>query len=316
MAPSKDHTWFEWSVSDPSCESVALPIRLVDVGSDQIRPFLAETKGKRGSYLTLSHRWGKGCKTKTTVDNIDEFKQAVPVPQTFKDAIARDKEDWLQESANLGQIFQSSSFTLAVLHALDDESNDRGLFIPRPGLLAVTISSLWYEIMESEWYYQCFGTAQEQGNEQGDEQGLARIQDARPACINSKSMGATTAKFFADVFARDYSTSKLSKRKVNRLAMPGVCSKFEEQYGQNFYAGILMMVQVKAYFGKCQRVACQNIGTSIPPWTWASRSSKPSYHFPEPSEMTSKNLSSSISFQTQTDYEYNNRHGFCEDTCV
>ncbi|CZT46676.1 uncharacterized protein RSE6_07139 [Rhynchosporium secalis] len=72
-------------------------------------------------------------------------------------------------------------------------------------------------------------------------------------------MGATTAKFFADVLARDYSTSKLSKGKVNLLAILGVCSKFEEQYGQKFYAGILMMVQVKACFGKCQRIACQNI---------------------------------------------------------
>ena len=52
------------SVSDPACESVALPIRLVDAGSEEICPFLAETKGKRGFYLTLSHRWGKRQKTR------------------------------------------------------------------------------------------------------------------------------------------------------------------------------------------------------------------------------------------------------------
>jgi hypothetical protein len=78
------------SVSDQAHESVALPIRLVDVGSEEICPFLAETTGNLGSYLTLSHRWGERKKTETTVDNIDRFKQALPMddlPQTFKDAI-------------------------------------------------------------------------------------------------------------------------------------------------------------------------------------------------------------------------------------
>jgi len=149
------------SVSDLSCESVALPIRLVDVGSSvgEILPFLAETRGKRGSYLTLSHRWGKHLKTETTEDNIHRFKQALPMdelPQTFKDAIMvtrrlgfryiwidslciiqHDEEDWLRESAKMGDIFESSSCTLAAVHALDDDSNDQGLFLPRSDPLAV-----------------------------------------------------------------------------------------------------------------------------------------------------------------------------------
>jgi hypothetical protein len=151
------------SVSDPCCESVALPIRLVDVGSPagEICPFLAETRGKRGSYLTLSHRWGERQKTETTKDNIDRFKQALPMdelPQTFKDAIMvtrqlgfqyiwidslciiqHDKEDWFRESAKMGDIFESSSCTLAAVHALDDDSNDQGLFLPRSDPLAVRI---------------------------------------------------------------------------------------------------------------------------------------------------------------------------------
>jgi hypothetical protein len=148
------------SVSDLSCESVALPIRLVDVGSSvgEICPFLAETRGKRGSYLTLSHRWGKH-QTETIKDNIHRFKQALPMdelPQTFKDAIIvtrqlgfryiwidslciiqGDEEDWLRESAKMGDIFESSSCTLAAVHALDDDSNDQGLFLPRNDPLAV-----------------------------------------------------------------------------------------------------------------------------------------------------------------------------------
>ncbi len=149
------------SFSDLSCESVALPVRLVDVGSPggEICPFLAETRGKRGSYLTLSHRWGKHRKAETTKDNIHRFKQALrmdELPQTFKVAIIvtrqlgfryiwieslciiqHDKEDWLHESAKMGDIFESSSCTLAAVHALDDDSNDQGLFLPRSDPLAV-----------------------------------------------------------------------------------------------------------------------------------------------------------------------------------
>jgi hypothetical protein len=39
----------------------------------------------------------------------------------------------------MGQIFESSSCTLAAVHALDDDSNDRGLFLPRNDPLAVRI---------------------------------------------------------------------------------------------------------------------------------------------------------------------------------
>ena len=78
--------------------------------------------------------------------------------QTFKDAITvtcqlgfqyiwidylciiqHDKEDWLRESAKMGDIFKSSSCTLAAVHALDDDSNDQGLFLPCDDPLAVRI---------------------------------------------------------------------------------------------------------------------------------------------------------------------------------
>ncbi|PQE07156.1 Heterokaryon incompatibility protein [Rutstroemia sp. NJR-2017a BVV2] len=89
---------------------------------------------------------GERPKTETTKDNIDCFKQALPMeelPQTFKDAITvtrqlglqyiwidslciiqHDQEDWFRESAKMGDIFESSSCTLAAVDALDDDSND------------------------------------------------------------------------------------------------------------------------------------------------------------------------------------------------
>ncbi|PQE07157.1 heterokaryon incompatibility -domain-containing protein [Rutstroemia sp. NJR-2017a BVV2] len=40
------------------------------------------------------------------------------------------------------------------------------------------------------------------------------------------------------MLARGYSTSKLSKRKDNLLAIMGVCNKFGDHYGHTFHAGI------------------------------------------------------------------------------
>ncbi|PQE24439.1 heterokaryon incompatibility protein [Rutstroemia sp. NJR-2017a BBW] len=134
---------------------------------------LLETGGKRGSYLTLSHRWGERPKTEPTKDNFDRFKQALPMdelPPTFKDAITatrqlglqyiwidslciiqHDKEDWVHESAKMGDIFESSSCTLAAVDALDDDSNDQGLFLPRSNPLAVRICCPVTPVKKYEW---------------------------------------------------------------------------------------------------------------------------------------------------------------------
>lgn len=147
-----------------SVEYVPLPARLVNVGlpSGIVSPSLADTKDMRGSYVTLSHRWGKGKKLETTTKNIDQLKKGIPtdeLSQTFKDAIVvtrqlgfqyiwidslciiqDDTEDWLRESGKMGDIFESSSCTLAAVHALDDNSNDCGLFLSRLDPLAVKLS--------------------------------------------------------------------------------------------------------------------------------------------------------------------------------
>jgi hypothetical protein len=56
--------------------------------------------------------------------------------------IQYDKEDWFRESAKIGDIFKSSSCTLAIVYALDDDSNDQGLFLPRSDPLVVRIYCL------------------------------------------------------------------------------------------------------------------------------------------------------------------------------
>ncbi|CZR67952.1 uncharacterized protein PAC_17851 [Phialocephala subalpina] len=382
------------SVSDPSCESVALPIRLVDVSSPagEICPFLAETRGKRGSYLTLSHRWGERQKTETTKDNIDRFKQVLPMdelPRTFKDAIMvtrqlgfqyiwidslciiqHDKEDWL-------------------LHALDDDSNDQGLFLPRSDPLAVgiccpikrkavpkasakvlnavgrncvwkyewlkrdqgeadisdiirhntivlrpRIASLWYKMQHSEWYNRgwvfqervlsrriIYYTGDKMYwdclQEQGDEQGVETAQSSRNAWFSSETMTASTAQYFVEMLAREYSTCKLSKRKDNLLAIMGVCNKFRDYYGQTFHAGILDDGTGQSLLWHASEDSMpQYKDFHAPSWTWAGRSGKPSYYIPEPLETISEGLISRMSFRTRINCDSNNPHGLCEGTCI
>lgn len=71
-----------------------LPTRVIDIGSDTIRPFLKTTRNEAGRYLALSSRWGTfDSKRKMLVtkrENIEHFCQEIPFdlfPLTFKHAI-------------------------------------------------------------------------------------------------------------------------------------------------------------------------------------------------------------------------------------
>jgi hypothetical protein len=53
---------------------MVMPLRLLDVGSNDKHPFLFVTNGQRGSWATLSYCWGKGlpANLKTTESNLIE----------------------------------------------------------------------------------------------------------------------------------------------------------------------------------------------------------------------------------------------------
>ena len=73
---------------------ITLPTRVLDLGKDpkSLDPIkLFETKGVRGTYMTLSHCWGR----KTFINTTEKtYKQRVDgilladLPQTFKDAVS------------------------------------------------------------------------------------------------------------------------------------------------------------------------------------------------------------------------------------
>jgi hypothetical protein len=132
-----------------------LPHRVIDVGliDDLAEPYLLETSGQMGKYLTLSHCWGGGSPIKTTKENIQRHRTGVrlaDLPRTFRDAVhvARklgcrylwidslciiqdDRKDWEVEAILMHQYYKQSLLTIA---AADGNNSDAGLFRDRDGL--------------------------------------------------------------------------------------------------------------------------------------------------------------------------------------
>ncbi|KFY49108.1 hypothetical protein V495_00756 [Pseudogymnoascus sp. VKM F-4514 (FW-929)] len=116
-------------------EENVLPTRLIDVGDADHEPFLFLSDGRLGKWLTLSYCWGQAVPVKTESVNLDERQKQIrtsELPPLFKDAIhftrglgyrylwvdslciVQDSyNDWVNESANMGNIFKNSSLTIA-----------------------------------------------------------------------------------------------------------------------------------------------------------------------------------------------------------
>ncbi|KAF2665591.1 HET-domain-containing protein [Microthyrium microscopicum] len=102
-------------------------------------------------YVALSHCWGHVLTLKTTTLNIGQHKRRIPwneLGKTFQDAVGvteklglrhiwidslcilqDDIDDWAQESAAMGRLFESAYLTIAASGASD---SSQGLFFPRP----------------------------------------------------------------------------------------------------------------------------------------------------------------------------------------
>lgn len=114
-----------------------MPTRIIDVGpyDDSVEPRLYQSQGEHGQWATLSHCWGKTATTKLTIATLEEHLEAIPLatmPQNFGDAIMvtrllgirylwidslciiqNSTEDWLQESAKMGDTYKDSLITIA-----------------------------------------------------------------------------------------------------------------------------------------------------------------------------------------------------------
>ncbi|CZR58181.1 uncharacterized protein PAC_08072 [Phialocephala subalpina] len=133
------------------------PTRLIELGKwGDVK--LVSTRGRapdesqiEGYYVTLSHRWGKAKFKCLAKDNLSEFQRGISLeslPRTFRDAIRfsrglykvqyiwidslcimqGDKEDWINESAEMYKVYNNSYCNLSATAAEDSE---QGLFLDR-----------------------------------------------------------------------------------------------------------------------------------------------------------------------------------------
>lgn len=118
-----------------------MPTRVIDVGptDGSLQPRLHPTGAEVGQWATLSHCWGKTVTIKLTSDTFEERLRGIPIaemPRNFRDAIVVTRmlgirylwidslciiqdssEDWLQESAKMGEIYKNSLITIAATNA-------------------------------------------------------------------------------------------------------------------------------------------------------------------------------------------------------
>lgn len=125
----------------------ALPSRVVQIiprGSPQTPPRvrLHETgEGEAGTYITLSHCWGKNPIITTKTTNIDHYKKEIPwdeLSKTFQEAIIfaslmgiesiwidslciiqNSAEDWSAEAVKMASYYCNSEFTIAATASTD-----------------------------------------------------------------------------------------------------------------------------------------------------------------------------------------------------
>ncbi|KAH8687919.1 heterokaryon incompatibility protein-domain-containing protein [Tricladium varicosporioides] len=123
----------------PQCHTpptAVLPTRVIDVGpkdGSQV-PKLILTNGAKGSWVALSHCWGKVHIITTTTETITSMMEGISnLPPTFQDAVyltrqlglrylwidslcilQDSKEDWMKESATMGRVYQDSYLSIQI----------------------------------------------------------------------------------------------------------------------------------------------------------------------------------------------------------
>ncbi|KAK1655009.1 heterokaryon incompatibility protein [Colletotrichum phormii] len=138
-----------------------LPTRLIDVvqPGDRLGVRLVDTSGQTGTYMCLSHCWGKiKIKSKTETHNLKRRLKLIPwslLPPSFQQAIEitrklkirylwidslciiqDDKKDWEKEAARMVDVYRNSYATIAVSWSHDSQG----------GCYSQTIPSQFYNI--------------------------------------------------------------------------------------------------------------------------------------------------------------------------
>ncbi|KAJ8118954.1 hypothetical protein OPT61_g166 [Boeremia exigua] len=140
-----------------SCSSPFLPTRLLDVSNTDVRLVESKTdidRSTEGSYLALSHCWGRVPIIRTLKENYEQHKKGISpekLSKTFREAVHTtrklgfryiwidslcivqdDGDDWAAEAATMCDVYQYAMLTIAAAHA---PGGDIGCFTERDGLL-------------------------------------------------------------------------------------------------------------------------------------------------------------------------------------
>jgi hypothetical protein len=127
-----------------------LPSRVLYVVEEGQPPFLVNGEGIYAHYATLSYCWGQSRAVKTTVENLEQLQNAIPLdtlPETFRDAmlvcrqlgirylwvdniciVQNSTADWEKQSSAMGSIYYNSTITLAATASSDSST---GMFLPK-----------------------------------------------------------------------------------------------------------------------------------------------------------------------------------------
>lgn len=127
-----------------------LPSRVINVGDDEVGPFVCAGSGIDAPYLALSYCWGSSQHVTTTRATLADHMKALPMdslPATLRDAILvtrklgfqyiwidalciiqDDDQDWQNEAKNMMNVYANAILTLSA--AASEESNG-GLFFER-----------------------------------------------------------------------------------------------------------------------------------------------------------------------------------------
>lgn len=135
---------FAYHPQCPAGTGVPLPSRVIDVGhtDGSEQPYLMETSRRKGSYVALSHCWGKASTFVTNRQNLEVMKQRIcmeTMPKTFSDAITtvrklgyrylwidslcivqQDHKDWVTESVHMKDYYKQAVITISADSAEGD----------------------------------------------------------------------------------------------------------------------------------------------------------------------------------------------------
>jgi hypothetical protein len=122
--------------------NAALPTRVLDLGKSNESIRLVETHGLSGSYICLSHCWGKSSTILCTRESYSRYQDSVSwdsLPLLFQDTvkicrmlevqylwidklciIQHDEDDWSTEGSKMAQIFEGSFLTIGAAISRSD----------------------------------------------------------------------------------------------------------------------------------------------------------------------------------------------------